>query len=122
MAGARQTPLTGPLPTTAAQPTLPDGAFGALQVPGSVVGEVLEGEIVLLNMATGLYFGLNRVGTMIWKSIAQDGNLERAIASVTHAYPQADAGAVRSDAELLVAQLLEKGLLRIQSAPATSEV
>jgi hypothetical protein len=38
----------------------------AIRIKKDVVFRDLEGEMVLLNLATGVYFGLDPVGTRIW--------------------------------------------------------
>lgn len=37
----------------------------------SIVCANVDGEAVLLNVETGLYFGLNQVGTRIWELLAE---------------------------------------------------
>ena len=41
----------------------------AIRIRKDVVFRELEGEMVLLNLATGVYFGLDAVGTRIWALI-----------------------------------------------------
>lgn len=36
-----------------------------------VVSRVLDGEAVLLDLASGTYFGLNEVGTRVWELLEQ---------------------------------------------------
>ena len=38
-----------------------------VRIHPEVVSRTLEGEEVLLQLETGAYFGLNEVGTLIWK-------------------------------------------------------
>lgn len=44
----------------------PDPRDAAIRIKRDVVFRDLEGELVLLNLATGVYFGLDPVGTRIW--------------------------------------------------------
>lgn len=41
------------------------------QVPADVIFRELEGEAVLLNLETGVYFGLDSVGTRIWQLLVE---------------------------------------------------
>ena len=40
-----------------------------------VVSRDLEGEAVILNLDSGTYFGLDRVGTRIWSLLQEGGSL-----------------------------------------------
>lgn len=91
-----------------------------LLVPSTVVGEALDGELVLLNLESGLYFGLNRVGTMIWESLASHGDLEAAVGVVVASFPTVEPAQARRDAERLVQELLEAGLLQERSSEAVA--
>ncbi len=48
-------------------PTL-DAAF---RIPDEVIFRELDGEAVILNLDTGIYFGLDAVGTRIWRLIEE---------------------------------------------------
>jgi hypothetical protein len=41
-----------------------------IQVNADVLCQDLDGEAVLLNLKTGVYFGLDRVGTRVWQLLA----------------------------------------------------
>ena len=48
-------------------PTL-DAMF---RIPDEVIFRELDGEAVILNLDTGIYFGLDAVGTRIWRLIEE---------------------------------------------------
>ena len=80
--------------------------------PGpDVVFRELEGEAVLLNLETGIYFGLNATGLRMWQLIEQHRTLDRVLALLTREF---DAPAAELEADLLawVSQLEDQGLLR----------
>lgn len=77
----------------------------------NVLGEVVEGELVLLNADSGEYFGLNRTGTRIWELLGELEDLDRVQTALTQQYP-VDAAVLRHDLESLVAELQRAGLLR----------
>jgi hypothetical protein len=81
-----------------------------------VVFRELDGEAVLLNLKTGVYFGLDAVGTRIWQLLGEHGELARVARAVQEEY---DVAAARSEADLLrlVAQLREKGLIEVVGEP-----
>jgi hypothetical protein len=45
-----------------------------VRICDDVVFHDLQGELVLLNLKTGVYFGLDSVGTRIWHLIREHGS------------------------------------------------
>ena len=80
-------------------------------VPDGVVTRELDGEMVLLNLETGMYFGLDGVGTDMWKAIREAGTLGDALTAVRRQY-DVDEATIRTDFLQLADQLLAKGLLQ----------
>ena len=75
-----------------------------------VVFRDLSGEAVLLNLTTGMYFGLNESGTRMWKLLLETGDRENTLVRMKVEY-DADETSLRRDLDALIEQLLEKGLL-----------
>jgi len=73
------------------------------------------GEAVLLDLGAGTYFGLNATGTVIWRCVEGGASLAEAEAAVTGKF---DIEPQRAWADLveLVANLLERGLVVVESA------
>jgi hypothetical protein len=71
---------------------------------------------VLLDLSSGTYFGLNRVGTRIWQLLEAHGYPESVMRILEEEY-DAPREVVRADTEKLIAVLVEKGLLRPADAP-----
>jgi hypothetical protein len=84
-----------------------------VQASVDVVFRDLDGEMVLLDLRSGIYFSLDGVGTRVWQLIEQHGCLADVLAALTHEY---DVPAARCAADLLafVALLGEKGLLEVR--------
>jgi coenzyme PQQ synthesis protein D (PqqD) len=82
----------------------------AVRLPDDVVAREIDGEAVLLNLSTGIYFGLNKVGSRILTLLQRDGSLRKVAEAIEREY---DVERVRLDADLLalVNQLREKGLV-----------
>jgi hypothetical protein len=80
-------------------------------IPESVIAREVEGETVLLNLDTGVYFGLDAVGTAIWRAIKEDGRLLHAAAAVERDY-EVDAAVARADLLRLIGEMVAKGLLQ----------
>jgi len=69
----------------------------------------LEGEAVILHLDSGTYFGLNTVGTAIWRLVEQDGRVDAIVDGVVDQYDVSPERA-RSDVLALMATLVAKGL------------
>lgn len=83
-----------------------------VSVPADVLINEIAGESVLLNLDGGRYFGLDNVGTDMWKALTTSASIAHALAQLTMLY-DADADAVKSDLENLVSRLAEYGLIKL---------
>ena len=83
-----------------------------LALSDQVVIRELSGESVLLDLKSGLYFGLNGVGTRVWNLAAQGGSLRDVHAALAVEF---DAPASTIEAEVLrfAGELCERGLCRV---------
>jgi hypothetical protein len=77
----------------------------------SVVDAVLGDEAVLLNIQSGVYFGLNAVGTRIWELLVQGTTQEEIVDRLRNEY-DAEPAQLRTDVEGFVQSLAAKGLTR----------
>ena len=75
-----------------------------------VVVRELDGEAVMLNLASGIYFGLDQVGTRIWFLIEQHGHLDLVLESLGEEY-DASVETLAQDLLRLSSELVDKGLL-----------
>ncbi|MDP8924736.1 MAG: PqqD family protein [Chloroflexota bacterium] len=81
-------------------------------INGSVAGAELGDELVLLNVETGVYFGLDAVGADIWKLLAK-GATESEIVDRLLAEYDVEPGRLRAELAAFLAALEDKGLARI---------
>jgi hypothetical protein len=81
-----------------------------MQVSEAVVYAELEDEAVLLNAESGLYFGLDAIGTRIWKLLEQRASEETIIARL---YEEFDVSMdqLRQDVAAFLRLLEAKGLV-----------
>jgi hypothetical protein len=70
----------------------------------------LNGEAVLLNLESGHYFGLDGVGTRIWRLCQQHGSLEAVWRAMCEEFDAPD-DTLRSDLLAFVGELQAKGLI-----------
>lgn len=84
----------------------------------SVVRADLEGEAILLDLATGTYFGLDEVGNAIWKAVEQGASETQIFDSLAKEY-DVDPDQLRSDVADFLSQLQARQLLREVDAENT---
>ncbi len=91
-------------------------------VPDDVLMRELDGESVILNLASEHYYGLDEVGTRMWQLLATPKTIEDAYEILLTEY-DVEPDRLLHDMQELIEQLVEHGLLQIegdQSAPTTS--
>lgn len=74
------------------------------------MGEIVDGELVLLNLDSGQYFGLNRTGTRIWELLETKPRLEELERAISEQY-RVDPSLVRQDLQELITELERAGLV-----------
>jgi len=85
----------------------------SVRVARDVVFRELDGEAVILNLESGTYFGLDTVGTRIWRFCQDQGSLRSVWLAMQHEF---DAPAEELQADLLafVDELSSRGLVTLQ--------
>lgn len=75
----------------------------------------VDGEAVLLNLATEAYFGLDEVGTRMWYALTEGGSLTAAFETLAAEF---EVEPVRLEADLrgLLQRLLSLGLVEARDA------
>ena len=81
-----------------------------LTVPPQVMSRLVGDETVLLDLASGIYFGLDGVGKLIWDAVAEGNNLEQIAAIIVGEY-DVDEAQAQADAVEFLGELVERGLL-----------
>ena len=88
------------------------------RISDGVVFRELDGEAVILNLDSGMYFGLDRVGTRIWQLIGQHGRIEPVVDVLLAEFDVAP-DVLKGDVDRLLSSLVEKGLVvRSDADPA----
>jgi len=83
-----------------------------VKISSDVVFRNLDGEAVLLNLQSGIYFGLNETGTKIWGILSENESLERVYSLILQEYA-VEPDLAKRDLLELTAQLVEKGLVTV---------
>ena len=83
-----------------------------LTMPQSVLVRKIHEEMVLLDMASEQYFGLDEVGTCVVEAISDGATVDGAVAAVTEEFDGPEE-AVRVDVIALIEELVANGLLGV---------
>jgi Coenzyme PQQ synthesis protein D (PqqD) len=77
--------------------------------PSALYREV-QGEVVLLQLDTGEYYGLNEVSARIWQLIVETGNLDLVEAAILREF-EVDPAVLAKDLQTLVDDLITRQLI-----------
>jgi len=80
----------------------------------SVIYRDLSGEVVLLNLQSGVYYGLDAVGSRVWQLLMESRGIDDVCATLLDEY-DVSADRLRADVERLVGELTDKGLVIMAS-------
>ncbi len=86
------------------------------RIPEGVLFKELAGETVLLNLNTGVYFGLDPVGSRIWQLIQDSRPLHQILTILLDEF-EVDQTRCETDLIQLVSSLCEHGLLEPVASP-----
>ena len=79
-------------------------------IPPQVMSRLVGDETVLLDLASGVYFGVDGVAKRIWESISEGRNLGETAEVIASEYEVDEANA-QADVLEFVSELVERGLL-----------
>ena len=97
--------MSGPLPTSA-----------VVVVAGDVLSSELGSEHVLLNLRDGMYYGLEDVGSDIWKLLQKPVSIAEICAAVVE-NRDVDPERCRHDVVKLVGELVDRQLVELCDPP-----
>jgi hypothetical protein len=83
-----------------------------LSCPPEVLSRVLDGEAVLLQLDTGMYFGMNEVASKVWERIVKGATVREIVEGITAEF-EVDEATIEKDLGEFVRALVEKRLCSI---------
>jgi hypothetical protein len=86
-----------------------------LEVRRDVLTRELRGESVLLDLASERYFGLDDIGTGMWRVLMSAKTIDEAIESLEAEY-DVDPARLREDVAAFVQKLADAGLVDVRDA------
>ena len=81
-----------------------------LVVHPSVIARELSGETVLLNLESGIYYGLDAIGTRVWQLLVQGRTVAGVCEAMLEEYDVSQE-ILQGDVARLVAELRERGIV-----------
>ncbi len=85
-------------------------------VPAEVLTQLVQGELVSLNVATGSYYGLDGIGTRMWELLTQSSSIGAAYDTLLEEY-DVEPQRLRQDLCNLLEKLVEHGLVKLENSP-----
>jgi len=88
------------------------------QVRGEeIAAKVIDGEAIIINLANGIYYSMDRVGGLVWETV-QAGHTFDDITKAVRAYYAVSTEQAQRDVEQLVQELLQENLISFSDAAA----
>jgi ornithine carbamoyltransferase len=81
----------------------------------TVFAQEVDGEMVLLDMNSENYFGLDGVGTDIWQAIQENNSLEDVFTALLTQY-EVEEEVLKKDLLAFVDKLQESGLIKVEES------
>ena len=88
----------------------------SVTIPEGVMLRELDRESVILNLGTGIYFGLDEVGTTVWRLLTEHRSLRPVYELMLPRYEVAP-DMLERDLLRLVEELRQKALLHVRAEP-----
>lgn len=85
-----------------------------------VAAKVIDGEAILINLATGVYYSMDKVGALAWEMIAGGYTLEQIVSTVVRRY-EVSLDQATADVHRLADELAQENLVKpaaIDALPA----
>ena len=83
-----------------------------ITVPKDILVQDVHGESVLLNLDNRYYYGLDKMGTQMWRTLSESESIQKAYDALLARY-DVEEDVLRRDLLKLVQKLLDYGLLKI---------
>ncbi|CBE70055.1 protein of unknown function [Candidatus Methylomirabilis oxygeniifera] len=77
-----------------------------------VTAQVLDGEAIMINLSTGVYYSMDKVGGFLWAIITGGHSLAEAAAAASARY-DVSAEQVQADVKRVVEELISEGLITV---------
>lgn len=90
-------------------------AFTTVVRDQDIVSSDMDGQVVMMSIAQGKYYGLTGIGSFLWEQLAEPISFEALCQGVLARY-QIDAATCEADVREFLEHLLQQGTVRIVDA------
>ena len=84
-------------------------------IPEQVMSRQVGDETVILDLASGMYFGLDPVGARIWQLLTEGHQIEAVVSTLLSEY-EVPEDKLRQDVNTLVNELVSRGLVEFSQS------
>ena len=84
-----------------------------------VAAKVIDGEAILINLANGIYYSMDKVGGLVWEMVEKGYSLKEVVSAVVERYDVSREQA-EADVQRLLEELLQENLVTVAEDGATS--
>jgi hypothetical protein len=84
---------------------------------GDVTGKVLDGEAIIMNLATGAYYSMDGVGAALWELLEQGCSRDESVAALTERF-DVERKALERDVDAVIADLVAEELIAVADRAA----
>ncbi|MGB5303622.1 MAG: PqqD family protein [Gemmatimonadota bacterium] len=88
---------------------------------GDVAAKEIDGEILIMNVANGMYYSLDGVSAVAWRLIAAGHSLDQVAVALAQTYG-VDESSTLSDITDLAVHLVDEGLVRVSTSGAYTDL
>jgi hypothetical protein len=81
-------------------------------IPAQVMSRQVGDETVILDLSSGMYFGLDPVGARIWQLLTEGHQLDAVVTTLLAEYAVPE-NQVRQDVQALLDELVTRGLVEV---------
>lgn len=82
-------------------------------ISSQALSQQIHGDVVILDLSSASYFGLDDVGARFWELLQQESELSPILRQLTDEY-DVEATQLKTDIEQLISQLSEAGLIHVE--------
>jgi Coenzyme PQQ synthesis protein D (PqqD) len=86
---------------------------------GEVAAKVIDGEAIIMNLSTGMYYSMERQSAVVWEWLERGHTVAEAAEALAARYDVTPEQA-RADVEQLVQQVLQEGLVQLERDDASA--
>ena len=83
-----------------------------VEINDGVIWRDVGGDVVILNVEAGVYFGIDGSGSQMWRELAEHGSVEKTFASLQQQFDDAP-DELKRDLDDLLDKLVQKGLVQV---------